>query len=188
MNSYQLLSLIDPNHPYIKEKDSGLVYKVLPNHFLRMSPGESSNRRVYEISDDNYHILTSNNACMIVNKQFQDTEEKWEHDGKRFYSPAIPQSSNVDVHAAMLAMLPSHQLIKSAEEDLLNSDNMDCISCQSKNSEFKMVKHKGKIYYILIVKEYLPRVQVYNMFGKFCQWANVKHCKPIFCENTKKFL
>ena len=55
-------------------------------------------------------------------------------------------------------------------------------------NEFKMVKHKGKIYYCLIVNQYLPKVQLYNTFGQFCQMVNIKNVKPIFNETDKKYV
>ena len=51
-----------------------------------------------------------------------------------------------------------------------------------------MVKHKGKIYYCLIVNQYLPKVQLYNTFGQFCQMVNIKNVKPIFNETDKKYV
>ena len=47
---------------------------------------------------------------------------------------------------------------------------------------------KGKIYYILIINEYLPRVKDYNMFGDFCQWIGIEHCKPIFNMTDRKYI
>ena len=55
-------------------------------------------------------------------------------------------------------------------------------------TELKLIKHKGKIYYILIVNEFLPRVQAYNLFGEFCQWCGIDQCKPIFCEDDNRYV
>ena len=51
-----------------------------------------------------------------------------------------------------------------------------------------MVKHKGKIYYMLIINQILPKVQLYNTFGQFCQMVNIKNVKPIFNETDKKYI
>ena len=51
-----------------------------------------------------------------------------------------------------------------------------------------IIKHKGKIYYCLIVNQYLPKVQLYNTFGQFCQMVNIKNVKPIFNETDKKYV
>ena len=51
-----------------------------------------------------------------------------------------------------------------------------------------MIKHKGKIYYILIINEFLPRVKAYNLFGEFVQWIGIKNCKPIFCETDNRYI
>ena len=62
---------------------------------------------------------------------------------------------------------------------MFSNDNMN---------ELKLIKHKGKIYYIMIVNEYLPRVQAYNLFGEFCMWCGIDQCKPIFCETDKTYI
>ena len=64
------------------------------------------------------------------------------------------------------------------------------LSIQSNDgtSELKMIKHKGKIYYILIINEFLPRVKAYNLFGEFVQWIGIKNCKPIFCETDNRYI
>lgn len=182
--------LANLNVKYIQTNDNE-VYKITPDHFLKISPwNHGDDRRIYEIEDDNYRMLSFENACLIVNKQFANTNERWEHNGKRFVAGAISESKSVDEHTAMLSLLPSHKVIKKSHSLLKElSDNQSLtISSEDGLSELKMVKYKGKVYYILIVNSDLPRVRTYNMFGEFCQWANIKHCKPIFNETDKKYL
>ena len=174
---------------YIQD-NKGVVYKVTPNHFLQMSPWEDGDdRRVYEIDDEKFTMLTCENACMIVNKQFSNTVEKWEHKGKKYIANATGDK-DPNEHAYLLSTLPSHSLIKKTRNLLSQLPNEQTLSIQSNDglSELKMIKHKGKIYYILILNEFLPRVKMYNLFGEFCQWANIKFCKPIFCETDKRYI
>ena len=65
--------LANLNIKYIQTGDNS-VYKITPDHFLKLSPWEhGDDRRIYEVEDNNYHMLTFENACMIVNKQFANT-------------------------------------------------------------------------------------------------------------------
>ena len=174
---------------YVQD-NNGDVYKVTPEHFLKISPWkDGDDRRVYEIDNDNYSMLSFENACMIVNKQFANTVEKWEHKGKKYIANATGDK-DPNEHAYLLSTLPSHSIVKKTTSILKQLPNKQSLSIQSNDglSELKMVKHKGKIYYILIINEFLPRVKMYNLFGEFCQWANIKFCKPIFCETDKKYI
>ena len=173
---------------YIQNQNTGLVYKVMDEYLLQMSPWKNGeDRRVYEINNEDYDILTYQNACMIVNKQFNETDEEWEHNGKKYKARAITNKS-IDEHTAMLSLLPSHY-IKESTKILKTLPNENSISFQDENgNEFKMVKHKGKIYYCLIVNQYLPKVSLYNTFGQFCQMVNIKNVKPIFNETDKKYI
>ena len=64
---------------------TGDVYKKLDTHFLKLSPWcDDEDRRVYEIDNNNYHMITYKNACMIINKQFDETTEEWTHNGKKY--------------------------------------------------------------------------------------------------------
>ena len=174
---------------YIQASD-GNVYKVLPSHFLKLSPWKhGDDRRVYEIDNENYTMLTFENACMIVNKQFANTIEKWEHNGKKYIANALGDK-DPNEHAYMLSLLPSHSITIKTENLLNELPDGQSLSISSNDglSELKMIKHKGKVYYILIINEFLPCVKMYNMFGEFCQWANVKNCKPIFCETDKRYI
>ena len=176
------------NANYIQD-NKGKIYKIMPNYYLQVSPWEyGDDRRVYEIDNGNYHTLTYKNVCMIVNKQFANSVEEWDRNGKKYISKPI--SSNIDEHAALLSMLPSHKIIKQSKNILNTLDGNNSISIFSEDnmSEFKMIKHNGKIYYILVINKFLPRVKMYDTFGKFCQWANVKNCKPIFCETDKRYV
>ena len=101
-------------------------------------------------------IVTYQNACMIVNKQFIESDEEWEHNGKRYKARAIA-NKNIDEHTAMLSMLPSHYL-KETTQILKTLPNENSITFSDEHgNEFKMVKHKGKIYYCLIINEFLPK-------------------------------
>ena len=176
------------DNKYIQNQNTGLVYKVMDEYLLQMSPWKhGEDRRVYEINNEDYDILTYQNACMIVNKQFNEIDEEWEHNGKIYKARAITNKS-IDEHTAMLSLLPSHY-IKESTKILKSLPNENSISIQDGyGNEFKMVKHKGKIYYCLIVNQYLPKVQLYNTFGQFCQMVNIKNVKPIFNETDKKYI
>ena len=181
--------LIELSKNYIQRKN-GDVYKVTPKHFLKISPwNDGEDRRIFEISEDDCTILTCENACMIVNKQFENTDERWEHKGKQFTARAIGNKST-DEHAAMLSLLPSHKVLNQSKHLLANLKDNDSLTITMNNglSELKMIKNKGKIYYILIVNADLPRVRMYDTFGKFVQWSNIKHCKPIFNETDKRYI
>ena len=177
---------------YLQNSYNGIVYKKLPTHYLQLSPWDNDqDRRVSIIDYVNCQVLTFQNACMIINKQFDETKESWEKNGKQYVASPINENENIDEYAAFLSMLPSHD-IKIQTENLLNNLNGDSISIENKNGygELKLVRHKGKPYYILIVNETykLGRAKAYNMFGKFCQWVGIKHVKPIFCLTDKKYV
>lgn len=124
---------------------------------------------------------------MIINKQYNEIDEEWEHNGKRYKASAIA-NKDINEHTAMLSMLPSHY-IKDSVNILKTLPNENSITFSDGNgNEFKMVKHKGKIYYCLIINQYLPKVQLYNTFGQFCQMVNIKNVKPIFNETDKKYM
>ena len=173
---------------YLQSLDTGNIYKVMDKYLLQMSPWkDGDNRRIYEYEDNNMHVITYQNACMIVNKQFAETDEEWEHNGKKYRARAIV-NKDIDEHTAMLSMLPSHY-IKESIKTLKTLPNGNSISIEDENgNEFKMVKHKGKIYYALIINEYLPKVAIHDTFGKFCQWVNIKNLKPIYSETDKKYI
>jgi len=173
---------------YLQSINTGNIYKVMDNYLLKMSPWkDGEDRRVYEVDNDDYTVLTYQNACMIVNKQFNEIDEEWEHKGKKYKARALMNKS-IDEHIAMLNMLPSHY-IKENKKVLVKMPDNNMISYQDQNgNEFKIVKHKGKIYYMLIVNQFLPKVQLYNTFGKFCQMVNIKNVKPIFNETDKKYI
>jgi hypothetical protein len=167
-----------------------IVYKKLPTHYLKLSPWENDeDRRVYELDNTSYRMITYKNACMVINKQFDEAREEWEHNGKRYTADPIG-TTDVEKHASLIKLLPSHSVRLQSEKLLKTVGDSNSLSIQSNDglSELKMIKHKGKIYYILIVNEDLPRVRAYNMFGEFLQWCNIKHCKPIYSITDKKFI
>lgn len=176
------------NDTYFQSSYTGNIYKVMDEYLLQMSPWkDGENRRIYEYEDDDMKVITYQNACMIVNKQFAETDEEWEHNGKKYKARAIVERP-VDEQAAMLAMLPSHY-IKDTTKILKTLPDNNSFSFKDQNgNEFKMVKHKGKIYYILLLEKYYPKVPLHDMFFNFCQWVNIKNVKPIYNETDKKFM
>lgn len=177
------------NKEYIQTKN-GDVFKVMQDHFLKMSPTPyGEDRRIFEISNEDITMLTCENACMIVNRQFAEQDERWERNGKKYLASSTI-NKDIDEHTYLLSTLPNHSIVKKAKQYLSSVPNNQTISIESENglTELKMVKHKGKIYYILIINEFLPRVKMYDTFGKFCQWANIKNCKPIFNLTDKKYI
>lgn len=179
------------DNTYVQD-NLGLVYKVMPDYLLKMSPWkDGEDRRVYEKLTDEYRMITYSNACMIVNNQFNNTTEKWEHKGKKYIASSISEDKDVHEHTYLLSTLPNHKtVIKESKALISKLPDGNTLSIQSNDglSELKMVKHKGKIYYILIVNEFLPRVQAYNMFGEFVQWIGIKNCKPIYCETDNRYI
>lgn len=170
------------------QSSNGNVYKVMDKYLLQISPWKhGDDRRVYTYNSDDMTIITYQNACMIVNKQYNEIDEEWEHNGKKYKARALV-NKNIDEHTAMLSMLPSHY-IKESSKILQKLPDENSITFNDEcGNEFKMVKHKGKLYYCLIVNQYLPKVSLYNTFGKFCQMVNIKNVKPIFNETDKRYI
>ena len=167
---------------------NGDIYKVMNTYLLKMSPWkDGEDRRLYEYDDSEMSVITYQNACMIVNKQYNETDEEWEHNGKKYKARAIV-NKDINEHTAMLSMLPSHYIKDSAKILKTLPDENSITFSDGKGNEFKMVKHKGKIYYCLIINQYLPKVQLYNTFGQFCQMVNIKNVKPIFNETDRKYM
>ena len=167
------------------QSNNGNIYKVMDKYLLQMSPWKNGDsRRVYEYDADDMTVITYQNACMIVNKQFAEMDEEWEHNGKKYRARAIV-NKNIDEHTAMLSMLPSHYIKETVQTLKTLPDDNSITFDDGKGNSFKMVKHKGKIYYCLIVNQYLPKVQLYNTFG---QMVNIKNVKPIFNETDKKYV
>ena len=167
---------------------TGNIYKVMDEYLLQLSPWkDGDDRRLYSYDDSNMTVITYKNACMIINKQFNEVDEEWEHNGKKYKARAIVDK-NIDEHTAMLSMLPSHY-IKESTKFLKTLPDDNSISIQNQHGdEFKMVKHQGKIYFCLIVNHFLPKIQLYNTFGQFCKMVNIKNVKPIFNETDKKYV
>lgn len=176
------------DNTYLQSLNTGNIYKVMDKYLLQMSPWkDGDSRRVYEYDAEDMTVITYQNACMIVNKQFSEIDEEWEHNGKKYRARAIT-NKDIDEHTAMLNMLPSHYLKETVQTLKTLPDNNSITFEDGNGNSFKMVKHKGKIYYCLIVNEYLPKVQLYNTFGQFCQMVNIKNVKPIFNETDKKYI
>ena len=177
------------NNAYIQDHNTGLVYKVMNDYLLQISPWEDgADRRVYEFTSHDYDIITYQNACMIVNRQFADTDENWTHRGKKYLARKIDSNRSEEEHLAMLEILPSHYIndTKKIMYDMPDGSVMGI--SDNIGNEFKMVKHKGKIYYMLIINQLLPKVKLYNTFGQFCQMVNIKNVKPIFNMTDKKYM
>lgn len=186
--SYEI-TLSQPGN-YVQNNE-GVVFKVMADHFLKLSPWEDGeDRRVLEGDVGNYKVITYKNACMIINSQFSNTVEKWEHNGKHYIANAIGENRDPIEHSYLLSTLPSHKMFLSDSKNMLRHMNGGSVTISSEDGlhELKLIKHKGKLYYILIVNEYLPRVQAYNMFGDFCQWIGIDKCKPIFNVTDRHYM
>jgi len=171
---------------YIKTNDDK-VFKITPTHYLQISPWkDGEDRRVYEFEDNDYHIISYDTACMIVNKQFQDIDEEWERNNKKYIARKSSMSS--DEMFGIISMLPSHDVIVNMKSVMKTMDEDTQISIQNETLELKMIRHNGKIHYVLLINKYLPRVQLYDVFGNFCKWANIKNVKPIFCKTDKQYI
>lgn len=180
----------DIKQKYVQSEVDGSIYKMLPEYFLKMSPWkDGEDRRVIEKDLGEYKMITYKNACMIVNSQFRDTKEEWSHHGKDFVAYPI-KDQDPEERTYFLKALPSHKALLKNAKSMLSTDGISVVSMTNDDysQELKMVKHKGKIYYILIVNEYLPRVQAYNTFGEFCQWVGINDCKPIFSKTDGRFI
>lgn len=169
----------------------GLVYKKMPTHYLQMSPWtDGQDRRITEIDYDNCKVITFANACMIVNKQFDETHETWTSKGKQYKSGPVDPHQDIEEKVATLSMLPNHKVRIQAEEIMSSISDNGTVTISEPMCNLKLCRHKGKLYYILIVDEtwVSGRAKAYDLFGKFCQWVGIKHVKPIFSITDKKFI
>ncbi len=182
---------MDDQRQYIQTDDEN-VYKVMSTHYLKLSPwNDGEDRRVMEKDINGYKYISYKNACMIINNQFANKTEKWTHNGKEYVASKINEDKSVDEYTALISMLPNHKAILHDSKNLMKhfKDEMSLtITSEDNSTELKMVKHKGKIYYILLLNKPCSRVKAYNLFGEFVQWVGIKDCKPIFCETTKKYI
>ena len=129
---------------YLQSSYTGSIYKVMDTYLLKLSPWkDGEDRRLYEYDNNDMHVVTYQNACMIVNKQYNEIDEEWEHRGKRYKARAVA-NKNIDEHTAMLSMLPSHY-IKESTKILKTLPDENSITIEdAKGNAFKMVKHNGK--------------------------------------------
>ena len=173
---------------YLQSAYTGDIYKVMDKYLLQLSPWkDGDDRRIYEYSNDDMHVITYQNAMMIVNKQFSEMDEEWEHDGRKFKARALV-NKDPEEHGALLSMLPSH-FVKDNTKILKRLPDDNEISYKDNNgNEFKMVKCQGKIYYILLIEKYYPKVPLHDMFFNFCKWVNIKNVKPIYDETNKRYI
>ena len=114
---------------YLQSIKNDKIYKVMDNYLLQMSPwSNGDNRRLYEFEDDDFMIVTYQNACMIVNKQFLESDEEWEHNGKQYIARSL-KDKTLEEHTAMLNMLPAHY-VKDSAKVMMTTPNIDNISIQ----------------------------------------------------------
>jgi len=174
MQKIYIVLHMNKTNQYIQHSYTGEIFKVYPQHLLKLSPWkDGEDRRIKEYVEDNYRVITYKNACVVVNNQFDNTVEKWTKNGKNYIANAIGSNKNVEEYSYLLSTLPNHSITIESNDGA---------------SQLKMIRHKGKIYYILILNEYLPRVKAYNVMGEFCQWIGIDHCKPIFNATDMKYL
>lgn len=166
---------------YIQD-NKGDVYKVMKNHYLKLSPWESNeDRRVSAESIDYYNIISEKEANKIVNIQFDIKDEYWTFNGKDYAAARITKYYELDEdHLKKIKSLPAHR----KERYVIVKNDEPVFIEQS----WKIVKHKGKLYYIEIIDAYLPRVKAYDMKGQFAQWVGINHCKPVYCITDNLFL
>ena len=155
------------------EDVSGNIYKIIDTHALNLSPCLPDKKYITDIETIDYHYISYNNACMIINNQYNSLEEKWSYDGKNYIANIlkIANKDDIDEHTFRIRLLPDHSVILD--------DNGPSL--------LKLIRHKGKMYYILIINERLPRVKAYDLFGRFCQWVGIQHCKPVWNDNEQKY-
>ena len=128
---------------YLQSAYTGNIYKVMDNYLLQLSPWKNGDsRRIYEYDEQDMHVITYQNACMIVNKQFAETDEEWEHNGKKYKARAIVDKS-IDEHTAMLSMLPSHY-IKETKNILNTLPNENSITFEDEqgNATVQQIDYK----------------------------------------------
>ena len=58
------------------EDFKGNVYKIINDHYLMLSPCNPNDKYVSELENDDFHIISYNNACMIIKKQYNALPEK----------------------------------------------------------------------------------------------------------------
>ena len=169
---------------YIQNTD-GNIYKVMPTHLLQLSPwNDGDDRRVYEVEDDKYHVITYQNACMIVNKQFQDIDETWERNNKKYIAR---KSSNLstDEKAAIISMLPSHKVQKQMANTLYQLNEGQQLSIQNETLELKMIRYNGKIHYVLLINEYLPKCSYIIHLVSFANGQTLKTLNQYSVKQTR---
>lgn len=156
------------------EDVSGNILKVFDDHFLNLSPCKPDMKYVKELDVDAYHIISYNNAMMIINTQWNALPEKWNFDGVTYLANILnlATSDDIEEHTFRIRLLPNHSIV-------VDDNGL---------SELKLIRSKGKMYYILLINEKLPRVKAYDLFGKFVQWIGIKNCKPVWNETEQKYM
>ena len=118
ISSYNLVPIEEGNgsDKYIQDNE-GIVYKVMPTHYIKLSPWkDGEDRRVHEIQNDNYRMITYKNACMIINSQFNNTVENWNFNGKQYIANAIGDNKNIEEYSYLLSTLPNHTITISSND------------------------------------------------------------------------
>lgn len=173
---------------YLQSND-GEIYKVMSTHLLKMSPWQDGeDRRLHEYDTEGMHVISYQNACMIVNKQFNEVDEKWAYDGKHYIARRQREDVTLVEHIGLLKMLPSHAVKDMSKMMRSMPDGYEISFKDDLKNELKMIKHKGKVYYMMLIERCYPKVPLYDMFFNFCQWVNVKNVKPIFCETDETYI
>jgi len=156
------------------EGDNGDIYKIIDSHFLKLSPCDPARKYFNELDTSSYHYISYNNACMIINKQYNALAEEWHYEGNNYIARVldIKTKDDMEVHTVNIRLLPDHSVVIDQEGP----------------SMLKLIRHKGKMYYIMIINERLPRVKAYDLFGNFCQWVGIQNCKPVWNETESCFM
>ena len=153
---------------------SGDVYKIINSHYLKLTPCNPNDKYVTEMNSDDYRVISLNNAMMIINKRWNSLPERWNYNGNSYLADIlqIETSNDIEEHIVRIRLLPDHSVVLD--------DNGP--------SMLKLIRSKGKMYYILLINEKLPRVKAYDLFGRFVQWLGIKNVKPVWNEDEQKFM
>lgn len=153
---------------------SNNVYKIIDSHYLKLSPTEKGNKYFKEIDNGPYHVISYNNACMVINTQYNALPESWKYEGTEYFADvlALTDKDDIEVHTINIRLLPDHSIAID----------------KTGPSMLKLIRSKGKMYYILLINEKLPRVKAYDLFGNFCQWLGIQNCKPVWNQTEQHYM
>lgn len=153
---------------------SGNIYKMFDDHFLKLTPCKPDEKYIVELDINSYHVISYNNACMLINEAYNALPERWNYEGTTYLANIlnITTSDDIEEHTIRIRLLPDHSVVVD--------DNGP--------SMLKLIRSKGKMYYIMVINEKLPRVKAYDLFGRFVQWLGIKNCKPVWNENENRYM